>query len=225
MKEIKTTEISIEELKSKISESEKDLKRAESDSNAALIELDTLENRIDADKKEENSFNIARKLLKVSEEYKDKQVKNYLSKISTLAVKKFDEINKKENYISKISIDSQTYSITLYDNNEIEKSIQILSAGEKQLLISAIVWSIFKLADRNNMFTFDTPLARLDKENRALFVEKILCTISDQVLILSTDEEIVGSLLKIVNKKVNKKYLLENDEKNGKTAIKEAYFE
>ena len=225
LKEIKTTEISIEELKSKISESEKDLKRAESDSNAALIELDTLENRIDADKKEENSFNIARKLLKVSEEYKDKQVKNYLSKISTLAVKKFDEINKKENYISKISIDSQTYSITLYDNNEIEKSIQILSAGEKQLLISAIVWSIFKLADRNNMFTFDTPLARLDKENRALFVEKILCTISDQVLILSTDEEIVGSLLKIVNKKVNKKYLLENDEKNGKTAIKEAYFE
>ena len=216
---------SVEELKSKISESEKDLKRAESDSNAALIELDTLENRIDTDKKEENSFNIARKLLKVSEEYKDKQVKNYLSKISTLAVKKFDEINKKENYISKISIDSQTYSITLYDNNEIEKSIQILSAGEKQLLISAIVWSIFKLADRNNMFTFDTPLARLDKENRALFVEKILCTISDQVLILSTDEEIVGSLLKIVNKKVNKKYLLENDEKNGKTAIKEAYFE
>ena len=224
LKEIKAAEISIEDLKGKIAESEKDLRKAESESNSALIELETLENRIDTDKKEENSFNIARKLLKVSSEYKEKRIKEYLSKISTLAVKKFDEINKKENYISKISIDNQSFDIKLYDNNEIEKSIQILSAGEKQLLISAIVWSIFKLADRNNMFTFDTPLARLDKENRALFVEKVLCTISDQVLILSTDEEIVGNLLKIVNKKVNKKYLLENDEKNGKTSIKEAYF-
>lgn len=225
LKEIKSTEIAIEELKNKVSDNEKDMKKAEADSNVALIELETLEVKIDSKKKEENSFNIARKLLKISSDYKQKQVKEYLSKISTLAVKKFEEINKKENYISKISIDYDTYNIRLYDNNDIEKSIQILSAGEKQLLISAIVWSIFKLADRNNMFTFDTPLARLDKENRSLFVEKILCTISDQVLILSTDEEIVGSLLKIVSKNVNKKYLLENNEKIGKTTIKEAYFE
>lgn len=225
LKEIKSTEIAIEELKNKLSDNEKDLKKAESDSNASLIELETLEVKIDSEKKEGNSFNIARKLLNISNEYKQKQVKNYLTKISLLAVKKFEEINKKENYISKISIDYETYNIKLYDNNEIEKSIQILSAGEKQLLISAIVWSIFKLADRNNMFTFDTPLARLDKENRSLFVEKILCTISDQVLILSTDQEIVGSLLKIVNKNVNRKYLLENNEKIGKTTIKEAYFE
>lgn len=225
LKEIKSTEIIIEELKNKLADNEKDMKKAEADSNSALIELETLEVKIDSEKKEENSFNIARKLLNISNDYKQKQVKNYLSKISTLAVKKFEEINKKENYISKISIEYDTYNIKLYDNNDIEKSIQILSAGEKQLLISAIVWSIFKLADRNNMFTFDTPLARLDKENRSLFVEKILCTISDQVLILSTDEEIVGSLLKIVNNNVNKKYLLENNEKLGKTTIKEAYFE
>lgn len=225
LKEIKSTEINIEDLKNKLFDNEKDIKRVQIDSNTALIELETLESRIDNEKKEENSFNVARKLLNISNEYKQKQVKRYLSKISTLAVKKFEEINKKENYISKISIEYGTYDIKLYDNNDIEKSIQILSAGEKQLLISAIVWSIFKLADRNNIFTFDTPLARLDKENRSLFVEKILCTISDQVLILSTDEEIVGPLLKIVNKKVNKKYLLENNEKIGKTTIKEAYFE
>lgn len=225
LKEIKNLEISIEELKNKISEIEKDIKKAESETSAALIELEILENKFESDKKEENSFNIARKLLDVSSKYKDKQVNSYLTKIATLAVKKFDEINKKENYITKIAIDSQSYNITLYDNNDLEKSIQILSAGEKQLLISAIVWSIFKLSDRNNMFTFDTPLARLDKENRELFVEKILCTISDQVLILSTDEEIVGKLYKIVKKNISKKYILENDEKNGKTTIKEAYFE
>lgn len=224
LKEIKTLEISIEDIKEKIKNIEKDIKHAESDLNASLIELETIEKKIDSERKEENSFYIARMLLKVSEEYKNKQIKNYLTKIADLAVKKFEEINKKENYVTKIVINNDTYDVTLFDNNNIEKDITILSAGEKQLLISAIVWSIFKLSDRNNMFTFDTPLARLDKQNRALFVEKILCTISDQVLILSTDEEIVGSLYKIVSKNISKKYILANDDKLGKTEIKEEYF-
>lgn len=224
LKEIKTLEISLEELKSKIKDIEKDIKRATADVNSTFIELETLEKKLDSEKKEENSFYIARKLLKISDEYKKKQTTSYLNKIADLAVKKFEEINKKENYVTKIEIDKNTFELTLFDNKGIQKDITILSAGEKQLLISAIIWSIFKLSDRNNVFTFDTPLARLDKVNRALFVEKVLCTISEQVLILSTDEEIVGDLFKIVNKHLSKTYTLINDEKEGKTEIKEAYF-
>lgn len=224
LKEIKDMEIEIEDTKEKAKNVEKDIKRAEMEVNTSLIELETVEKKIDSERKEENSFYIARKLLSVSNEYKEKQVKDYLLKISDLSVKKFDEINKKENYISKMVINPENYNITLFDNNGIEKDITMLSAGEKQLLISAIVWSIFKLSDRNNMFTFDTPLARLDKGNRELFVEKILCTISDQVLILSTDEEIVGNLYKIVSKNISKKYILENNDKEGKTEVKEDYF-
>ena len=224
LKEIKTLEISLEELKSKIKDIEKDIKRATADVNSSFIELETLEKKLDSEKKEENSFYIASKLLKISDEYKKKQTTSYLNKIADLAVKKFEEINKKENYVTKIEIDKNTFELTLFDNKGIQKDITILSAGEKQLLISAIIWSIFKLSDRNNVFTFDTPLARLDKVNRALFVEKVLCTISEQVLILSTDEEIVGDLFKIVNKHLSKTYTLINDEKEGKTEIKEAYF-
>lgn len=224
LKEIKTLEISLEELKSKIKDIEKDIKRATADVNSSFIELETLEKKLDSEKKEENSFYIARKLLKISDEYKKKQTTSYLNKIADLAVKKFEEINKKENYVTKIEIDKNTFELSLFDNKGIQKDITILSAGEKQLLISAIIWSIFKLSDRNNVFTFDTPLARLDKVNRALFVEKVLCTISEQVLILSTDEEIVGDLFKIVNKHLSKTYTLINDEKEGKTEIKEAYF-
>lgn len=224
LKEIKDMKIEIEDIKEKVKNVEKDIKRAEMEVNTSLIELETVEKKIDSERKEENSFYIARKLLSVSNEYKEKQVKDYLLKISDLSVKKFDEINKKENYISNMVINPENYNITLFDNNGIEKDITMLSAGEKQLLISAIVWSIFKLSDRNNMFTFDTPLARLDKGNRELFVEKILCTISDQVLILSTDEEIVGNLYKIVSKNISKKYILENNDKEGKTEVKEDYF-
>ena len=60
--------------------------------------------------------------------------------------------------------------------------------------------------------------------NVFLFVEKILWTISDQVMILSTDEEIVGDLYEIVKDHISKKYILLNNEKHGKTEIEEAYF-
>lgn len=224
LKEIKAIEISIEEITEKIKEVEKKLKKANQDVNSSFIELETVERKLESERKEENSFFIARKLLKISEEYQTKQISSCLVKIAELAVKKFDEINKKKNYISKIIIDKNTFDVILYDNIGVEKDITILSAGEKQLLISAIIWAIFKLSDRNNLFTFDTPLARLDKENRTLFVEKVLCTISDQVMILSTDEEIVGDLYKIVKNSISKQYILLNDEKAGKTEIKEAYF-
>lgn len=222
--QIKNIELDNEELSSKIKNIEKDIKKAESEMTLALIELETIEKKVDSEKKEENSFNIARKLLEVSKQYQEKQIGKYLSQIAELSVKKFEEINKKENYITKILIDPVTYSIRLFDNNELEKDITILSAGEKQLLISAIIWSIFKLSNRVNMFTFDTPLARLDKINRELFVEKILCTISNQVMILSTDEEIVGNVYSIVQKSIGKEYMLVNDEKTGTTRIEEEYF-
>ncbi len=225
LKEIKSLKVSIEDLRNKIKNLEKDIKKATADVNSTFIELETVEKKIDSERKEENSFYIARKLLKISEEYKEKQTVNYLKKISNLAVKKFEEINKKNDYITKIMINKDSYEISLFDIKGIEKDITILSAGEKQLLISAIVWSVFKLADRNNVFIFDTPLARLDKENRALFVEKVLCTISNQVLILSTDEEIVGDLYNIVKSHINRSYMLINDVQEGKTVIKEAYFE
>ncbi|MDD3453638.1 MAG: DNA sulfur modification protein DndD [Bacilli bacterium] len=222
--DIKNSEISLEELKEKLKLLQKELKQVEQYSNSALIELDTYEKKVSTEKKEENSFNIARKILKISDDYKNKQIKDYLKKISELSVKKFEEINKKNNYVTKIEIDSDNYSIILFDNKNQEKDIAILSAGEKQLMVAAIIWSIFKLSDRTNMFTFDTPLARLDKENRELFVEKILCSISDQVLILSTDEEIVEELLTIVEKNISKKYLLINDEEKNITEIKPGYF-
>ena len=222
--QIKNIEIDNEELSSKIKIIEKDIKKAESEMSLALIELETIEKKVDSEKKEENSFNIARKLLEVSKQYQEKQIGKYLSQIAELSVKKFEEINKKENYITKILIEPITYSIRLFDNNELEKDITILSAGEKQLLISAIIWSIFKLSNRVNMFTFDTPLARLDKINRELFVEKVLCTISNQVMILSTDEEIVGNVYSIVQKSIGKEYMLVNDEKTGTTRIEEEYF-
>ena len=55
--------------------------------------------------------------------------------------------------------------------------LKTLSAGEMQLLVSSIVWAMFKVSGRKETFVFDTPLARLDIDNRLSFINNIIKTI------------------------------------------------
>jgi DNA sulfur modification protein DndD len=74
------------------------------------------------------------------------------------------------------------------------------------------------------MFIFDTPLARLDNDNRQNFIDKIISTISSQVVILSTDSEFVGKNLEIIENKIHNKYLLNYDVLTGATCVIDDYF-
>jgi DNA sulfur modification protein DndD len=69
-----------------------------------------------------------------------------------------------------------------------------LSAGEKQLFAIAFIYALAKLSGRLMPFVIDTPLGRLDHQHRRRFVSEFLPSASHQVILLSTDTEIVGSL-------------------------------
>lgn len=69
-----------------------------------------------------------------------------------------------------------------------------LSAGEKQLFAVAFIYALAKLSGRLMPFVIDTPLGRLDQKHRRRFVAEFLPNASHQVILLSTDTEIVGQL-------------------------------
>lgn len=75
---------------------------------------------------------------------------------------------------------------------EIRKSD--LSAGEKQLFAVAFIYALAKLSGRLMPFVIDTPLGRLDQQHRRRFVAGFLPNASHQVILLSTDTEIIGPL-------------------------------
>ena len=69
-----------------------------------------------------------------------------------------------------------------------------LSAGEKQLFAIGFIYALAQLSGSRMPFIIDTPLGRLDKAHRRRFVAGFLPAASHQVILLSTDTEIVGSL-------------------------------
>ena len=95
-----------------------------------------------------------------------------------------------------------------------------LSAGERQLLATAVLSALIR--ERKGQFpvVVDTPLARLDKKHRRSLVQRFFSKISHQVLVLSTDEEVDEALLAEVAPSMSKSYSLEfSDDSRSTSAI------
>ncbi len=111
-------------------------------------------------------------------------------------------------------------SFELYKQIELDK----LSKGERQVFILSFYWSVIELSEQEIPFIIDTPYARIDAEHRKGISKYFFPNISDQVIILSTDEEISEEYYEIIKPYVNKEYLLVNDKSQNRTTIMKGYF-
>lgn len=169
------------------------------------------------------SFILGKNALDICEKF-EKTIKRYkLKEVSKKALEIFCDTIRKQDFITDIKID-ESYNLILTNSDGVRISPKSLSAGEMQILVSSIIWAMFRVSGRREMFIFDTPLARLDSENRQNFISKIISTISSQVVILSTDSEFVGDNYNIIANRIYKHYLLEFDETKYMTKVSEKYF-
>ena len=76
---------------------------------------------------------------------------------------------------------------------------QQLSAGEKQIFVMALYQALSHLNKINVPYIIDTPFARIDKEHRSNILEHFFKELKGQIIILSTDEEIVSNYMDVVS--------------------------
>lgn len=112
------------------------------------------------------------------------------------------------------------HTLELYKKVELSQ----LSKGEKQVFLLSLYWAIIKSSGQKIPFIIDTPFARIDTEHREQLTKLFFTSISDQVIILSTDEEVVGVYHDMIRDKVAHEYLLSNDEVTGYTSVNPGYF-
>lgn len=144
-----------------------------------------------------------------------------------------------DNYLR---INEKTHFLELFDKNYImevnklrmglEDSIKLpspisapFSQGERQIYIMSLYLALLKTSRKDIPFFIDTPFARIDSNHRSKIVNEFFRGISNQMFILSTDEEIVGIYKDMLEDKISNKFLLCIDS-YGKTDVKEnIYFE
>lgn len=164
------------------------------------------------------------KIKETLERFRQRVVARHIGSLENAIHESFQQLIRKPKLLGSIRIAKDTFEMSLHDQMGAAVPFQILSAGERQLLATSILWGLAKVSGRPLPLIIDTPLGRLDSHHRNHIVENYFPAASHQVVLLSTDEEIVGRYEEMIRPSVGRNYLLSYDEAIGSSKIEPTYF-
>lgn len=219
--ELKSLESTIDSRQSGLERLERDIDRKESE----------LRRMLEADANEEVERQERERTLKHSgrvrgtlAKFRQAIILRHVHHIEQLILESFQHLLRKRFLLTGLEINPDTFELILYGPNNQAFPTNRLSAGERQLLAVSILWGLAKASGRPLPTAIDTPMGRLDTGHRSNLVERYFPYASHQVLLLSTDEEIIGEYLRKLAPWIGRSYLLNFDEEQGVTTIQEGYF-
>ncbi len=176
-----------------------------------------------------NDRHIIDSIAKVKETLQVFKAKLTLKKINKLeneVTECFRYLLHKSELVQRVTIDSGTFTLSLYDREGQLLPKHRLSAGEKQLLAIALLWGLARVSGRQLPIAIDTPLGRLDSSHRTNLIERYFPSASQQVILLSTDTEIGKIEVAKLREQdaIAREYILEHDANLQRTQIRSGYF-
>lgn len=146
---------------------------------------------------------------------------NLLAKTMTECYKK---VSSKKNLIDRITMDPVTLDFQ-YSNTEGEIIPKTsLSAGEKQLMVISLLWSLSICSKWKLPVIIDTPLSRLDSAHRLALITVYFPQASEQTIILSTDTEIDERYYSAMKNSIGDEFTLVYDDTHKCSTIQNGYF-
>lgn len=151
--------------------------------------------------------------------FKDRLLASKAQWLSDMITTEFKNLLRKRNLISRVIVHPTTYRVSIEDGKGQELPMDRLSAGERQLLAIAVLSALIKERKGRFPVVVDTPLARLDQHHRASLIKRFFATVSHQVVVLSTDQEVEGLAYAALKPVTNAEYTLDFDDAAGHTTI------
>jgi len=176
------------------------------------------------DKNAGTQAQLATKVQKVLDEYILKLKEKKLQLLEVYLLEELQRLLHKENLITKVTIDKESFEITLYDKDENAIPKDLLSKGEQQMFATGVLLALAKTSGKPLPFMIDTPLARLDVSHRDNMIEKFFPYASHQVVIFSTDSEISANYYQQLLPYLSRSYAMEYLPGEGKTRQHLGYF-
>ena len=85
--------------------------------------------------------------------------------------------------------------------------------------------ALLKTSRKDIPFFMDTPFARIDSNHREKIVKEFFNKISNQIFILSTDEEIVGEYKDLIDEKISDCFTLSINDYGNTSVVPSKYFD
>lgn len=157
-------------------------------------------------------------------EYKIRLQKRKVSVVADTMTECYKKLANKKTLINKVLMDENTLDLK-YINSDGEEVLKTsLSAGEKQLMVISLLWSLAICSKRKLPVIIDTPLSRLDSNHRETLINYYFPNASEQTIILSTDSEITDEYYEMMKNNVGDEFTLIYDDNSKSTSIRKGYF-
>lgn len=147
-----------------------------------------------------------------------------VDEVATTMTECYKLLASKKSLIERIDMDPDTLDMIYLNSDGNAVPRKSLSAGEKQMMVIALLWSLAICSKKRLPVIIDTPLSRLDSLHRQAMVSVYFPKASDQTIILSTDSEIDSKTYKMMKKDIGDEFILMYDETSKSTTIKKGYF-
>jgi DNA sulfur modification protein DndD len=167
----------------------------------------------------------ANKVALMVDEIVAKAVPSQIEAIATAMTEAHRSMAHKKDLVHSIAID-ENCDVKLLNSSGVDLRGFDLSAGEKQIFTQALISAVSSVSGRGFPMVVDTPLGRLDIEHRKGVLNHLVQR-KHQVILLSTNTEVVGEYLREIAPHVQKKYLLhfERVGEIGQSTVRPGYFD
>ncbi len=207
----------------KIGEKVKDSELKTERKNALDVEIKKLERKLNLSQPILNSIELSTELMDFFQEFKLKLLHKKIEDLENEFNNHLFELSHDKDWIKMVQINDK-FEIKLLNYLEREMSVNSLSAGQRQILATALIQALGSVSEVKSFICIDTPLARIDLENREQIITKYYPKASKQVIILSTNSEIDPSKseYKYMKDFISKEYTIVSDE--YKSSFENGYF-
>lgn len=157
-------------------------------------------------------------------EYKIRLQRRKVSVVADTMTECYKKLANKKTLINKVLMDDNTLDLKYINSDGEEVLKSSLSAGEKQLMVISLLWSLAICSKRKLPVIIDTPLSRLDSNHRETLINYYFPHASEQTIILSTDSEITDEYYEMMKNNVGDEFTLIYDDNSKSTSIRKGYF-
>lgn len=173
------------------------------------------EREFDAVSRQNRGYQLGQKVKATLEDYRHQRRAQIRQAVETRLNEHIGVLLGPSQLIKSARLDDQ-FHMTYYDEQEEQVARRSISAGMRQLVAMSMLWALKDEANRPLPVVIDTPLGRIDRQNRALLMSDYFPRAGNPLVLLPTSSELATEDYAQLSSYIARRYEIRNTD--GKDA-------
>ncbi|WP_420210358.1 AAA family ATPase [Burkholderia aenigmatica] len=191
---------------------EQQARRAIADAQDAITRA---EREFDAVSRQNRGYQLGQKVRTALEDYRHRRRTQIRQAVEARLNEHIGVLLGPSQLIKSVRLDDQ-FNMTYYDEQEEQVARRSISAGMRQLVAMSMLWALKDEANRPLPVVIDTPLGRIDRQNRALLMSDYFPRAGNPLILLPTNSELAAEDYAQLSPHIARRYEISNTD--GKDA-------